>query len=106
MLSSALTLVPGCFTRPTGDLGLRLCRRIDHVETRSPPYVVLIVAPMIEIQPCASDADERLSLDLYNAVWPQIAITIDDVRSWKRSVRDHADYLARVNGAPAGSAVA
>ena len=29
----------GGFTRPTGDLGLQLCRRIDHVEARSPPYV-------------------------------------------------------------------
>src|SRR6266511_5885080 len=29
----------GGFTRPTGDLGLQLSRRIDHVETRSPPYV-------------------------------------------------------------------
>ena len=29
--------VPGCFTRPTGDLGLQLIRRTDHVETRSPP---------------------------------------------------------------------
>src|SRR6266511_487498 len=28
----------GGFTRPTGDLGLQLSRRIDHVETRSPPY--------------------------------------------------------------------
>src|SRR3954468_6448462 len=32
-------LVAGGFTRPTGDLGLQLSRRIDHVETRSPPYV-------------------------------------------------------------------
>jgi len=31
--------VPGGFTRPTGDLGLQLYRRTDHVETRSPPYV-------------------------------------------------------------------
>jgi hypothetical protein len=30
-------VVPGCFTRPTGDLGLQLFRRTDHVETRSPP---------------------------------------------------------------------
>jgi site-specific DNA recombinase len=33
----------GCFTRPTGDLGLQLCRRTDHVETRSPPYVEPVV---------------------------------------------------------------
>jgi hypothetical protein len=32
-LSFALAFVPGCFTRPTGDLGLQLSRRIDHVET-------------------------------------------------------------------------
>ncbi len=30
-------VVPGCFTRPTGDLGLQLIRRTDHVEARSPP---------------------------------------------------------------------
>ena len=35
--------VPGCFTRPTGDLGLQLFRRTDHVETRSPPYVVSLL---------------------------------------------------------------
>ncbi len=32
-------LFPGGFTRPTGDLGLQLFRRTDHVETRSPPGV-------------------------------------------------------------------
>src|SRR5919202_4795057 len=105
MLSSALTLVPGCFTRPTGDLGLQLCRRIDHVETRSPPYVVVIVAVEIEIQPSASPDDERLSLEIYNAVWPHNAITIDEVHSWKGSLRDHAEYLAHLDGRPAGSAV-
>src|SRR5205085_11174372 len=47
-------LVAGGFTRPTGDLGLQLCRRIDHVETRSPPYVPSrdsIVADELPIQP-------------------------------------------------------
>jgi hypothetical protein len=34
---------PGGFTRPTGDLGLQLYRRTDHVETRSPPYVLFDV---------------------------------------------------------------
>jgi hypothetical protein len=34
-----LRLVSGCLTRPTGDLGLQLCRRTDHVETMAPPYV-------------------------------------------------------------------
>ena len=85
---------------------MQLCRRIDHVETRSPPYVVVIVAVEIEIQPCAKLDDERLSLEIYNAVWPHNAITIDEVHSWKGSLRDHAEYLAHLDGRPAGSAVA
>jgi GNAT superfamily N-acetyltransferase len=60
----------------------------------------------IEIQPAADGESERLSVDIYNTVWPKNAITIDEVRSWKRSTRDHADYLARAEGMPAGSAVA
>ena len=32
-------IFPGYFTRPTGVLDLQLSRRIDHVETWSPPYV-------------------------------------------------------------------
>ena len=32
----------GCFTRPTGDLGLQLTRRADHVEAMAPPYVVAL----------------------------------------------------------------
>jgi hypothetical protein len=35
---SHLLLVPGVL-RGLRDLGLQLCRSIDHVETRSPPYV-------------------------------------------------------------------
>ena len=39
-----LRLVPGCLTRPTGDLGLQLSQSVDDVETWSPPYVGLIAA--------------------------------------------------------------
>ena len=47
---------PGGFTRPTGDLGLQLYRRTDHVETRSPPYVCApIVAACCEIREIAED---------------------------------------------------
>jgi mycothiol synthase len=55
-------------------------------------------AGRIEIEVCANDADERLSLALHNAVWPRQAVTIDDVRSFKSSARDHADLLARLDG--------
>lgn len=55
--------------------------------------------------PCADEADERVSLGIYNAVWPHVAITIDEVRSFKDSVRDHVEFLARIDGAAVGSAV-
>ncbi len=60
---------------------------------------------MLEVAPCADEHDERASLGVYNAVWPHDAVTIDDVRSFKTSVRDHVDYLARLDGANVGSAV-
>jgi GNAT superfamily N-acetyltransferase len=60
---------------------------------------------VLEVTLCTDEADEQLSLDLYNAVYPHETYTIEDVRSFKASVRDHADYVARVDGIPAGSAV-
>ena len=53
-----LRLVPGVL-RGLRDLGLQLCRRIDHVETRSPPYVC-----------CAADfsSGRRLFLAVRDAV--------------------------------------
>ena len=58
---------------------------------------------MTEVTRCANEADEQLSLDLYNPVWPHDPYTMDDVRSFKASVRDHGDYVARVDGVPVGS---
>jgi mycothiol synthase len=60
---------------------------------------------VIEIHPCVDEADERVTLDVYNAVLPQDAITIDEVNSFKLGMRDYADYLARIDGSVAGSAV-
>lgn len=60
---------------------------------------------MFEITPCADESDERISLEIYNAVWAHDALTIDDVRSFKASVRDHVDYLARTDRSAVGSAV-
>jgi GNAT superfamily N-acetyltransferase len=59
----------------------------------------------IEIRLCTEDPDERQSLAVYNAVWPRQAVTIEDVRSFKSSVRDHGDFLARLDGEAAGSAL-
>ena len=60
---------------------------------------------MLEVTPCVGEADERTSLDVYNAVWSYDALTIDDVYSFKASVRDHVDFLARADGTAVGSAV-
>lgn len=60
---------------------------------------------MLAVTPCADASDERLSLDIYNAVWPNDAITMDEVRSFKASVRASVDHLARLDGVAVGSAV-
>jgi len=60
---------------------------------------------VIEVTACAGEPDEQASLDVYNAVLPHEAVTMEDVRSFKAGARGHVDYLARIDGAPAGSAV-
>ncbi len=57
---------------------------------------------MLEISPCAP-ADKELTLGIYNAVWPHDAITMDEVRSFEAGLIAHGDFLARVDGEPAGS---
>jgi hypothetical protein len=46
---------------------------------------------VLEVTHCADEVDEQVSLDVYNAVWPHDPFTIDDVRSFKASVRAHVD---------------
>jgi len=58
----------------------------------------------VDIRECASEADEQVSLDVFNAVWPQQAVTMAEVRSFKSRTRDSADFLAVVGGAAVGSA--
>lgn len=60
---------------------------------------------MLELTPCADERDEQVSLDIYNAVWPHAAFTMDEVRSFKQSVRAHHDVVARLDGVPVGSAL-
>jgi len=61
---------------------------------------------VILVSPCKSEADERVSLDVYNEVWPYESATLAEVHSYKASLVDHVDLLASVDGRPAGSAVA
>jgi GNAT superfamily N-acetyltransferase len=48
---------------------------------------------MLEVRPCASEADEELSLAIYNAVWPWDAVTMNEVRSFKSQTLDYGDFL-------------
>ena len=57
---------------------------------------------MIQIAECANEAEKQLSLDVYNAVWPQEAVTMDEVASFEASLLGHHDLLARVDGVLAG----
>lgn len=61
---------------------------------------------MLEVIACAGEPDERVSLEIYNAVWPHEAVTMDAVASFKATARDHADLLAYSSGAAVGSAAA
>jgi len=61
---------------------------------------------VLEITHCADETDEHLSLEVYNAVWPHDALTIDEVHSFKAAVPEHLDLLARFDGDLAGSGFA
>jgi GNAT superfamily N-acetyltransferase len=65
-----------------------------------------MVAEMVEVRPCAGEPDEQLSLDVYNAVWPHEAVTMDEVRHFKAAMTAHVDLVAWIDGVPAGSGFA
>ncbi len=52
-------MFPGGLTRPTGDLGSQLNRRTDHVETRSPPYVISTLH-IVAVGAGTASPDDRL----------------------------------------------
>jgi len=60
---------------------------------------------VLEVAPVADPSEEKASLDVYNAAWPSDAITMAEVESFKRSMLDYVDFLARIDGKPAGSGV-
>ena len=60
---------------------------------------------MNEISPYANEEDEQLGLDVYNAVWPYDRLGLEEERSYRASLRDHVDLLARVDGDVGGSAL-
>ena len=60
---------------------------------------------MTEIIPYVDEVDERRGLDIANAVWPHDRIGIDEARSFRSSLLDHVDLLARIDGEVGGSAI-
>ena len=60
---------------------------------------------MLEVTACASEPDELASLEVYNAVWPHDAVTIEAVHAFRDSARDYVDYLVREDGVILGCGV-
>jgi GNAT superfamily N-acetyltransferase len=60
----------------------------------------------ITVRRTAGRADEELSLELANEVWPQHAVTMDEVDSFRESTLALADHVAFVGTEPAGSGLA
>jgi mycothiol synthase len=61
---------------------------------------------MLEIRPCADEADKELSLAIYNEVIPEEAVSMKEVREWEAVQIATADFLAFLDGEPAGSVAA
>jgi len=61
---------------------------------------------MVELTRCSNEAEKQLSVEAYNAVWPQEAVTLAEVYSFEASLLDHLDLLARADGEAAGSGFA
>jgi GNAT superfamily N-acetyltransferase len=61
---------------------------------------------VIEVTPVANEAEEQLSLDAFNETWPHTRYGLAEVQSFKASVLDYADLLARSGGDVLGSGFA
>jgi GNAT superfamily N-acetyltransferase len=59
---------------------------------------------MIEVRLSTTAADDALSGEIYNTVWPEYAYAPEDAQAFKESMHDADDHLALLDGAVAGSA--
>jgi GNAT superfamily N-acetyltransferase len=60
---------------------------------------------MIDVATYTGEADELSGLDVYNEVWPHDRVGLDEERSYRASMRDHLDLLARIDGTVGGTAL-
>ena len=58
---------------------------------------------MVEVAPVAGEIEEQLSLDTFLETWPHESYGLPEVQAFKASLLDHADLLAREDGAVLGS---
>jgi GNAT superfamily N-acetyltransferase len=61
---------------------------------------------VLEIRPCADEADKELSLAIYNEVVPEEAVSLKEVREFEAVQIATADYLALIDSEPAGAVAA
>ena len=61
---------------------------------------------MVDVRACAAEREEQVSLDVFNAVWPHEAVTMDEVTHFKAAMVDHIDLVAWIDGDPVGSGFA
>jgi GNAT superfamily N-acetyltransferase len=59
---------------------------------------------MVDVRPIADETEEQLSLDAYVETWPHDSFGIPELQAFKAGLIDHADVLAREDGAALGSA--
>ena len=59
---------------------------------------------MIEISPHDDETDEQRGLDVYNAIWPEDRIGLEEARSYRAGQLDNLEFLARIDGAVGGAA--
>jgi GNAT superfamily N-acetyltransferase len=61
---------------------------------------------VVTVRRSETDEDAQRSLVVYNAVWPDEAVTMAEVRSFEAQALAHIDHLAFVDGAAVGSGFA
>jgi mycothiol synthase len=61
---------------------------------------------MVDVRPVGDETEEQLSLDAYVETWPHDSFGLPELHWFKQSLLDHADLLAREDGAVLGSGFA
>ena len=61
---------------------------------------------MIEVRPCRSEPEKRLSVEIYNEVCSRDAITMEEAADWEAAMTHTAEFVAFLDSEPVGSAAA